>query len=154
MLQELSSIADGRPWPQQTWAEKRGGLRWTEVYFRTKWRLHPSSRLATIDIGRKLGGRAATPSTTTSPGPRFTSVPSGILVHPAVWPQRTLAENWGLCPFRGRERPHLTQCCLGDDYRIQLVGRTKTFHANMLQKYWSRKHEDRALVSHAMVFEP
>jgi len=25
------------------------------VYFRTKWRLHPSSRLATIDMGRKLG---------------------------------------------------------------------------------------------------
>ena len=42
----------------------------------------------------------------------------------------------------------------GDDYRIQLVGRTKTFHANMLKKYWSREHEDRVHVSHAMVFEP
>ena len=31
----------------------------------------------------------------------------------------------------------------GDDYRVQLVGRTKTFHANMLKKYWSREHEDR-----------
>jgi len=30
-----------------------------------------------------------------------TSIPSGILVHPAVWPQRTLTENWGLCTFRG-----------------------------------------------------
>ena len=29
---------------------------WTEVYFRTKWRLHPSSRLATTDMGQKLGG--------------------------------------------------------------------------------------------------
>jgi len=29
---------------------------WAEVYFRTKWHLHPSSRLATIDMGRKLGG--------------------------------------------------------------------------------------------------
>jgi len=28
---------------------------WAEIYFRTKWRLHPSSRLATIDMGRKLG---------------------------------------------------------------------------------------------------
>ena len=37
---------------------------------------------------------------------------------------------------------------------IQLVGRTKTFHANMLKKYWSREHEDRVHVSHAMVFEP
>jgi len=27
---------------------------WAEVYFRTKWRLHPSSRLATMDIGQKL----------------------------------------------------------------------------------------------------
>jgi len=47
-----------------------------------------------------LGG-AATPSNTMSPGQRFTSVPSGTLIHPAVWPQRTLAENWGLCTFRG-----------------------------------------------------
>jgi len=30
---------------------------------------------------------AATPSNTTSPGPRSASVPSGILIHPAVWPQ-------------------------------------------------------------------
>jgi len=42
----------------------------------------------------------------------------------------------------------------GDDYRIQLVGRTKTFHVNMLKKYWSREHEDRTDVSHAMIFEP
>jgi len=41
----------------------------------------------------------------------------------------------------------------GDNYRIQLVGRTKTFHANMLKKYWSREQEDRAHVSHAMVLE-
>jgi len=34
----------------------------------------------------------------------------------------------------------------GDNYRIQLVGRTKTFHANMLKKYWSREQEDRAHV--------
>jgi len=41
-----------------------------------------------------------------------------------------------------------------DDYRIQLVGRTKMFHANMLKKYGSREHEDRVHVSHAIVFEP
>jgi len=28
---------------------------WAEIYFRTKWRLHPSSRLATIGMNRKLG---------------------------------------------------------------------------------------------------
>jgi len=69
--------------------------------------------MATIDMGRKEGepgprliqcglghnrhepktggvpflGRAATPFNTTSPGLRFTSVPSGILIHPALWPQ-------------------------------------------------------------------
>jgi len=31
-------------------------LAWAEVYFRTNWRLHPSSRLATINMGQKLGG--------------------------------------------------------------------------------------------------
>ena len=30
----------------------------------------------------------------------------------------------------------------------------QTFHANMLKKYWSREHEDRVHVSHAVVFEP
>ena len=45
-------------------------------------------------MNRKLGavpllGGAATKSNTTLPGPRFTSVPSGILIHPAVWPQYT-----------------------------------------------------------------
>ena len=45
--------------------------------------------------------------------PRPTSMQSGILVHPAVWPQRTWAENWGLCSFRGGELGlHLTQCRL------------------------------------------
>ena len=47
-----------------------------------------------------LGG-AATPSNITSPGLRFSSVPSGIWIYPVVCPQRTLAENWGLCTFRG-----------------------------------------------------
>ena len=76
--QELSSSWDGRPWPQQTWAAggaavslSRGAgtpskynVAWAEVYFRrptllsyfrTKWRLHPSNRLATIDTGQKIG---------------------------------------------------------------------------------------------------
>jgi len=49
-----------------------------EVYFRNNWRLHPSSRLATIDMGQKLGGSACAVflgvagslSNTTSPGSR------------------------------------------------------------------------------------
>jgi len=48
-------------------------------------------RLATIDMGRKVGvlcpllRGAGSPSNTTWPGPRSTPVPSGILIHPAVW---------------------------------------------------------------------
>ena len=39
------------------------------------------------------------PHRTKSLGPRPTSVPSGTLVHPAVWPQWTLAKNWGCAPL-------------------------------------------------------
>ena len=61
----------------------------------TKWRLDPSSRLATIDMGRKLGavllwgGGPGFPSSTMWPGPRPTGVPSFILICPTVWPQCT-----------------------------------------------------------------
>jgi len=76
---------------------------WAEAYLPAKWHLDPSSRLATIDMGRKLGGcapfswggGAGFPSNTKSPWPRSTSVPSDIFIHPAVWPQKTWAENWG-----------------------------------------------------------
>ena len=57
-------------------------------------------------MGRKMGGAvpfsggAGSPSNTKSPGTRPTSIPSGILVHPAVWPQQTAAKNWvGAVPF-------------------------------------------------------
>ena len=81
-----------------------------EAYLCTKWHLDPSSRLATIDVGRKLGGAlspfreggAGSPSNTMSLGPRPTSLPSGVLIHPAIWPQHIWAEKWGLCPFGGR----------------------------------------------------
>jgi len=55
-------------------------------------------RFATIDVGWKLGwllcpfflgGGDRTPSNTMWPVPRPTSVPSGILIHPTVWPQYT-----------------------------------------------------------------
>jgi len=77
--------------------------------------------------GPKLGGGCAlfsggagSPSNTKSPGPRPTSIPSGVLVHPAVCPQRTLAENCeegGCAPLgEGELGPHLTQCRLGWAY--------------------------------------
>ena len=83
------------------------------------------NHLAKIDIGRKLGagrcapfslGRGAgSPFNTMWPGPRPTFVPSGILIHPAVWPQYTWAENWeALPPFLGRGAgTQLAQSSLG-----------------------------------------
>jgi len=43
------------------------------------------------------------------------SIQSGILVHPAVWPQQTLTENRGPCPFRGGAAgsPSNTMSCRG-----------------------------------------
>ena len=46
-----------------------------------------------------LSRRAGTPSNTMWPGPMSTSVPSGVFIHPVVWPQRTWAKTGGLCPF-------------------------------------------------------
>jgi len=69
-------------------------------------------RLGTIDMGRKLGvcpflGELGPPNTM-SPGPRPTSVPSGILMHISIWPQYTWAETGGCVPFFGELCPHLT----------------------------------------------
>jgi len=92
-----------------------------EAYLHTKWHLGLSNRLAAIDVGRKLGDcvpfwRGST-SNTMSLWSRHTSKPSGILIHPAVWPQYTWAENsggeWGCAPFLGELGSHLTQCGLG-----------------------------------------
>ena len=60
-------------------------------------------------MGRKLGssapfwGRGAgSPSNRMSLGLGPASLPSGILIYPAVWPQQIWAENWGaLPPFGG-----------------------------------------------------
>ena len=67
-----------------------------------------------VEVGvPSILGVAESPSNTKSPGPRPTSIQSAILVHRAIWPQRTLAKN-GLCPFRGGELgPHVTQCWFG-----------------------------------------
>jgi len=61
-----------------------------------------------------LGRGAGSPSNTMSLGPRPTSIPSGILIHPAIWLQQIWAENWGLCSFgEGELGPPLTQCGQG-----------------------------------------
>ena len=66
------------------------------------------SHLATINMGQKFGGStpfweggAGSPANTKSPGPRPTSIPRGILIHAAIWPQQIFAKNWGLCAFGG-----------------------------------------------------
>ena len=54
-------------WPQytnvtdKTDRQTQQSVAWAEAYLRTKWHLDPSSRLATIDMGRKLGGVAVPP---------------------------------------------------------------------------------------------
>jgi len=52
-----------------------------------------------LKLGRGLrpliGRGAGSSSNTMWPGPRPTSVPSAVLIHPAVWPQWTWAENLG-----------------------------------------------------------
>ena len=59
----------------------------------------PKREGAAVSVSR----RAGTPSNTMWPGPRSASVPSGVFIHPAVWPQRAWVENWGGCAplFRG-----------------------------------------------------
>jgi len=44
-----------------------------------------------------MGGGAGSSYNTMWPGTRPIFVPSGILIHPAVWPQQTCAENGGGC---------------------------------------------------------
>jgi len=81
-------------WPQQTWAEI-GGCAPSAV------ELHGST------------------SNTMLHGPRPTIVPSGLLIHRAVWLQQW-AENWGegrSCPFWGGvAASHLAQCAWAEAY--------------------------------------
>jgi len=41
-----------------SWVPIERKVAWAEAYLHTKWHLSPSSRLATADMGRKLGGCA------------------------------------------------------------------------------------------------
>ena len=99
-------LGGGSPlfWGKGAWSIS-STVAWTEAHLHAKCHLDPSIRLATIDVGRKWGGlcplfeEGRWVSITKSPGPRPTPIRSGILVHPAIWPQQIWAENWGLCPF-------------------------------------------------------
>jgi len=67
------------------------------VYNKSSAVAEMGDRLATIALGGKVrgavplsvGGGAGSSSNTMSPGPRPAAVPSGVLIHPTVWPQYT-----------------------------------------------------------------
>jgi len=63
------------------------------IFYKSSAVAEMRDRLATIDVGRKVGRGCCggwvptgSPSNTVWPGPRPTSLPSGILIHPTVWP--------------------------------------------------------------------
>jgi len=79
--------------------------------------IDPSSDLATIDMGQKLGavpfleGRVGSPSNTAAWAEAYLHT-KWHLNPSSHWPQLTWAENWGeLCPLGGLG-PHITQCGL------------------------------------------
>jgi len=69
-------------------------------------------RWGTIDMGQKRGwllciflGGAGSSCNTMWPGPRPTSIPSGIVIYPAVWSKQTWTQNWGCAPLGGAGSP-------------------------------------------------
>ena len=97
-------------------------LTYLTCIWRLRWGWPRLSFTEIFGVGRKEGDDvplsrwgAGSPPNTMWPGPRSTSVPSGILIHPAVWPQYSWAKNWvGPCPFfLGELGPHRTQSHLG-----------------------------------------
>jgi len=84
------------------------------------------NRLATINVAQKVVGTGCcTPFRGRELGPHLAQcglsyVPSGILIHPAVWPQQIWAANWVAMTFflgGGKLGPHITQCGLGQGLR-------------------------------------
>jgi len=90
-LRPMSIVAKRSLWGDGSPSNR---VAWAEAYLRTKWDLDPSSCVATINMDQKFGGYApflgggtGFPSSTKSTWLRPTPIPSGILMHPAVWPQ-------------------------------------------------------------------
>jgi len=65
-------------------------------------------RSATIDMGQKVSGECCCvpfrEELVLHPGPRATSVPSGILIHPTVWPQYTNVTDGQDRQYNGRPK--------------------------------------------------
>ena len=100
-------------------------MAWAKAYLHVKCHLDPSSRLATINMGRKLwavpcfwGAGAGSPSNAMPLGPRPTSLPKWHLdpcSHLATT-DRPMGRKLE-CPFRGGELcPHLTLATRAEAY--------------------------------------
>ena len=82
------------------------------------------------------GGRTGSPSNTMSLGAKPTSLPSGILIHPAIWPQHIWVKNWGLCPLGGGGAgspsntmwPGPRPTCLPAKFQLDPSNRLTTIH--------------------------
>ena len=114
------------------------------------------------------GGRPGSPCNTMRPGPRLTFVPSGILIHSAVWPQH-MGRNWGLCPLGrgGAGSPSNTTLGRGlpshqvASWSIQPYGLNKhgpeiggsaPFGEGELGPHLKQYHLGRGLLSHQVAF--
>ena len=88
-------------------------------------------------------GGAGSPSNTMLPGPRPASVPSGVFIHPPVWPQRTyMGRKLGSCAPLGEGEldPHLTQCGLRAKLHLDPSSCLATIHQRYRQTDRTGQH--------------
>ena len=75
-----------------SWVPIKHKVAWAEAYLHTKWHLDASSRLATIEMGRKLGGGL-------HPVPFFSGGSGVPIKHKVAWAEAYLHTQWHLSPF-------------------------------------------------------
>jgi len=113
---------------------------WDEAYFRTTWHLDASSRLTTIDMGRKLGvpvhflGEMLPHATQRGLGRDLPSTKWHL--DPSIrLATIEMGENWGAVALWGELGPHLTQCRLGRGLRPYQVASPAVWP----QQTWAEK---------------
>jgi len=132
-------------------------------------------RLATMDrpkIGghwlRPFWGRPVSPSLTQCrPGEAYLT--TNGMIHPAVWPQCTWGENWGLCPFQGAGSssntisPGWTEAYLRTKWHLDPFSRLATIDMGgklgavpLLRSWVPIKHSglDRGLLPYQVLIQP
>jgi len=89
--------------------------------------------------------RAGSPSNTKSPGLRPCSIPTGILIHTAIWLQQIWAENWvGAVPiWGGGAGSHLTQCGQVEGLPACQLAKFHLDPSNRLATVHERQRQDR-----------